>query len=67
MHGSHPEARGRGVTPWGCFAGDAADDLFKIPGTLNQHDCHSILHYMTTSGHIVFEMLVYGPLSSGAH
>ena len=34
---------GGGVMVWGCFAGDTVGDLFKIEGTLNQHDYHSIL------------------------
>ena len=32
---------GGGVMVLGCFAGD--NDLFRIKGTLNQHDYHSIL------------------------
>ena len=39
------------VMVWGCFAGDAVTDLFKIQGTLNQHDSHSILQrYAFPSG-----------------
>ena len=42
---------GEGVMVWGCFAGDTVCDLFRIPGTLNQHGYHSILHqYSITSG-----------------
>jgi hypothetical protein len=26
---------------WGCFAGDTVCDVFRIQGTLNQHDYHS--------------------------
>ena len=36
---------------WGCFAGDTVSDLFRIQGTLNQHDYHSILQrYAIPSG-----------------
>jgi hypothetical protein len=36
---------------WGCFAGDAVSDLFRIQGTLNQHGYHSILQrYAIPSG-----------------
>ena len=31
-----------GVMVWGCLAGDTVNDLFRIQGTLNQHDYHSI-------------------------
>ena len=41
MCGSHREAQRRMV--WGFFAGDTVCDLFRIQGTLNQYDCHSIL------------------------
>jgi hypothetical protein len=34
---------GGDVMVWGCFAGDAVCDLFRIQGTLNQHGYHSIL------------------------
>ena len=36
---------GGGVMVWGCFAGDAVSDLFRIQGTLNQHIYHSILQW----------------------
>ena len=32
---------------WWCFAGDTVGDLFRIQGTLNQHDYHSILQRYT--------------------
>uniref|UniRef100_A0AAZ3NP13 Transposase Tc1-like domain-containing protein n=1 Tax=Oncorhynchus tshawytscha TaxID=74940 RepID=A0AAZ3NP13_ONCTS len=38
---------GGGVMGWGCFAGDTVSDLFRIQGTLNQHDYHSILQQYT--------------------
>ena len=38
---------GEGVMVWGCFAGDIVRDLFRIPGTLNQHIYHSILQRYT--------------------
>ena len=31
---------GGGVMVWGCFSGDTVYDLFRIQGTLNQHDYH---------------------------
>jgi hypothetical protein len=34
---------GGGVMVCGCVAGDTVYDLFRIQGTLNQHDNHSIL------------------------
>ena len=42
---------GGGVMVCGCFAGDTVCELFKIQGTLNQNDYHSILHgYAIPSG-----------------
>jgi hypothetical protein len=42
---------GGGVMVWGCFAGDTVCDLFRIPGTLNQHGYHRILQrYAIASG-----------------
>jgi hypothetical protein len=36
---------------WGCSAGDTVSDLFRIQGTLNHHDYHSILQqYATPTG-----------------
>ena len=44
-----------GVMVCGCFAGDTVCDLFRIQGTLNQHENHSILQrYAILSGlHLV--------------
>jgi hypothetical protein len=46
---------GGGGMLWGWFAGDTVSDLFRIPGTLNQHGYHSILQrYAIPSGlHLV--------------
>ena len=42
---------GGGVMVWRCLSGDTASDLFRIQGTLNQHDYHSILQrYAIPSG-----------------
>ena len=40
---------------WGCFSCETVSDLFRIHGTLNQHDYHSILQrYAIPSGlHLV--------------
>ena len=36
---------------WGCFAGNAVCDLFRIQGTFNKHGYHSILQkYAILSG-----------------
>ena len=42
---------------WGCFAGDTVGDLFKIEGTLNQHDYHSILQRHA----ILYDLHLVGP------
>ena len=42
---------GGGGMLWECFAGDTVSDLFRIRGTFNQHDYHSILQrYAIPSG-----------------
>ena len=42
---------GGSVMVWCCFAGKTVSDLFRIQGTLNQHDYHIILQlYALTSG-----------------